>query len=54
VDNRLGYYFVKDDAQFEAQRTVFDFFLDTAERSGRLINVHAKGAESAVLESLNR
>ena len=50
----LDFHFVKDKARFEAQRTVFDLFLDAAERSGKLINVHTKGAESAVLESLRR
>ena len=50
----LDYHFVKDKARFEAQRTIFEFFLDAAERTGRLINVHTKGAESAVLESLRR
>jgi len=48
----LDFHFVKDQALFEDQRTVFDFFLDAAERTGRPINVHAKGAEAAVLESL--
>ena len=50
----LDYHFVKDESRFEAQRTVFEFFLDAAERSGKLINVHTKGAESDVLESLRR
>ena len=50
----LDYHFVKDESRFEAQRTVFEYFLDAAERSGKLINVHTKGAETAVLESLRK
>ena len=50
----LDYHFVKDESRFEAQRIVFEFFLDAAERSGKLINVHTKGAESAVLDSLRK
>lgn len=50
----LDFHFVRDEKRFADQRTVFEFFLDAAEESGRLINVHTKGAESAVLESLRR
>ena len=50
----LDYHFVKNESRFEAQRIVFEFFLDAAERSGKLINVHTKGAESAVLDSLRK
>ena len=48
----LDFHFIKDKALFDGQRTVFEFFLDAAERYGRLINVHTKGAEAAVLECL--
>jgi TatD DNase family protein len=48
----LDFHFVRDESFFAAQRTVFEFFLDAAEQNGRLINVHTKGAESAVLETL--
>ena len=50
----LDFHFVRDESLFDGQRTVFEFFLDAAERNGRLINVHTKGAESAVLEALKR
>jgi len=50
----LDYHFVRDEARFAAQRTIFEFFLNAAARTGKLINVHTKGAESAVLESLQR
>jgi TatD DNase family protein len=50
----LDYHFVRDQKRQTDQRKVFEFFLDEAERSGRLINVHTKGAEAAVLEVLKR
>ncbi len=50
----LDYHFVREESRFEGQRTVFDFFLSAAEQRGRLINVHTKGAEAAVLDALKR
>jgi len=44
--------FVEDASLYPLQQKVFDFFLDAAERSGRLVNLHTTGAEAEVLESL--
>ena len=48
----LDHFFMKDGADYPLQREVFDYFLDAAEERGRIINVHLKGAEEAVLEHL--
>jgi TatD DNase family protein len=50
----LDFHFVRDKTLFDAQRSVFEFFLDAAERTGRLINVHTKGAEAVVIDALKR
>jgi TatD DNase family protein len=48
----LDRYFVTDPTAYPAQEKVFEYFLDAAEGSGRLINVHTTGAESRVLQML--
>lgn len=48
----LDHHFVEDEGQYGAQRTVFEYFLDAAEGSGRLVNLHTTGAEADVLECL--
>ena len=48
----LDYHFVRDESRQADQRAVFAMFLDAAEAKGRLINVHTKGAEKAVLDAL--
>jgi len=48
----LDHFFMKDEADYPLQREVFDHFLDAAERWGRVINVHVKGAEAEVLDHL--
>jgi len=48
----LDRYFVTDPTAYPAQEKVFEYFLDAAERSGHLINVHTKGAESRVVQML--
>lgn len=50
----LDHFFVKDSAEFPAQEVVFDYFLDAAETSGKIINVHTTGAEREVLEHLRK
>lgn len=45
----LDFHFVKDEDQYPAQRTVFEYFLAGAESKGRILNIHTKGAEAAVL-----
>ncbi|NIP57762.1 MAG: TatD family hydrolase, partial [Gemmatimonadetes bacterium] len=48
----LDHHFVEDEGQYGTQRAVFEFFLDAAEGSGRLVNLHTTGAEVDVLECL--
>lgn len=50
----LCHRFVEDEAEYPAQRTVFNYFLDAAERTGKLINLHTSGAEEEILENLKR
>lgn len=49
----LCHRFVDDETQYPAQRTVFNYFLDAAEQSGKLINLHTSGAEAEILTSLS-
>ncbi|MBT8335816.1 MAG: TatD family hydrolase [Gemmatimonadetes bacterium] len=48
----LDHHFVTDEEQHPGQRVVFDYFLDAAEVSGRLINVYTTVADSEVLGAL--
>lgn len=48
----LCHRFVEDETEYPAQLTVFNYFLDEAERTGKLINLHTSGAEAEILESL--
>ncbi len=50
----LDYYFVKDASEYPDQRRVLEFFLAAAREQGKIINLHTKGAEEAVLELLDR
>jgi TatD DNase family protein len=50
----LDYYFVKDASEYPDQRRVFEFFLSAAREQGKIVNLHTKGAEEAVLELLDR
>jgi TatD DNase family protein len=50
----LDYHFVDDASQYPAQRKVFEFFLAAAKERGKIVNLHTKGAESDVLDFLNR
>ncbi len=50
----LDYYFVKDATEYPEQRRVFEFFLAAAGEQGKIVNLHTKGAEEAVLELLDR
>lgn len=43
---------VEDEEQYPDQETVFHYFLDAAEQSGKLINLHTSGAEALILEHL--
>lgn len=48
----LCHRFVDDETQYPAQRIVFNYLLDAAERTGKLINLHTSGAEAEVLDCL--
>ena len=48
----LDHFFMKDEAEYPLQREVFAYFVSAAEQRGRIMNVHLKGAEAAVLEHL--
>lgn len=46
--------FVEEPSAYPAQEEVFEWFLDTAEARGRLVNLHTSGAEDRVLAALRR
>lgn len=48
----LCHRFVENESEYSAQRTVFNYFLDEAERTGKLINLHTSGAETEILACL--
>jgi len=50
----LDHYFVKDASEYPDQRRVFEFFLAAAREQEKIVNLHTKGAEEAVLELLDR
>jgi TatD DNase family protein len=48
----LDYYFIKDQSAYPRQREVFEYFLISAQDQHKIICLHTKGAEEAVLEML--
>ena len=50
----LDFYFMTDKSLYPQQFAVFDFFLETAVSQQKIVNIHAKGAETAVLERLEQ
>lgn len=48
----LDHRFVKDQNKYLAQDLIFNYQLHSAERFGKIINLHTSGAEKLVLESL--
>ena len=46
--------FAEDDAQWHAQTTVFQYFLDKASQQDKVVIVHSKGSEQAVLNILEK
>lgn len=48
----LDHRFVEDKNEYPAQQTVFNYFLDAAERTCKLINLHTSGAEVEILRCL--
>ncbi|MCY6372004.1 TatD family hydrolase [Clostridium ganghwense] len=49
----LDFYWVKDKAQFGAQRKVLSFFLQKAKEQNKVVNLHTKGAEQEILDLLD-
>ena len=45
---------MKDKSLYPKQFAVFDYFLETAVRQQKIVNIHAKGAETAVLDRLEQ
>jgi len=50
----LDFRNVKDAGLYDSQERVFEFFLDAAKRQDKIVNVHTAGAESEVVELLER
>jgi TatD DNase family protein len=50
----LDFHWVEDPATYPAQREVFECFLAAAQAQGKIVNLHTKGAEHAVLTLLRR
>ncbi|HHE41570.1 MAG TPA: TatD family deoxyribonuclease [Dehalococcoidia bacterium] len=50
----LDFRNVRDPSLYDSQERVFEFFLDAAKRWDKIVNVHTSGAESEVVELLER
>ncbi len=50
----LDYHFIKDSSQFPAQLGIFEFFLQEARETNKIVNIHTKGAEEKALELLRK
>jgi TatD DNase family protein len=48
----LDFHFVEDRSAYPMQKRVFEHFLTAAQEQGKIVCLHTKGAESAVLEML--
>lgn len=49
----LDYHFVQDRMMYPLQRQVLQYFLSAAQDQGKIICLHTKGAEEAVLEMID-
>jgi TatD DNase family protein len=49
----LDFHFVEDERTYGPQREVFEYFLDAASRTGKLLNIHTKGAEHEIARLLH-
>jgi len=50
----LDFYYVKDRSLYEPQKAVFEYECEWAGRLGKIMNLHTKGAEKEVIETLDR
>jgi TatD DNase family protein len=48
----LDHHFVEDSSEYPTQRKIFEYFLVSAQNQQKIICLHTKGAEEAVLEML--
>jgi TatD DNase family protein len=48
----LDYHFIEDQSTYPMQRKIFEYFLISAQEQHKIICLHTKGAEEAVLEML--
>lgn len=49
----LDFHFVRDEEAYGPQREVFDYFLDAAKATGKVLNLHTKGAEAEIARLLH-
>ena len=49
----LDFHFIQDRSQYPPQKKVFEYFLAAAQDQGKIVCLHSKGAEDAVLEMLD-
>jgi TatD DNase family protein len=49
----LDFHFVRDEEAYGPQREVFGYFLEAAKRTGKVLNIHTKGAEAEVARLLH-
>jgi TatD DNase family protein len=49
----LDFHFIQDRSEYPFQKKVFNYFLAAAQDQGKIICLHTKGAEEAVLEILD-
>lgn len=50
----LDFHWVKDPADYPAQKKVLEYFLAAAREQNKLVNLHTKGAEKEILRLLER
>src|SRR5262245_4048084 len=50
----LDFHWVKDSSQYPAQVKVLEYFLAAAREQKKMVNLHTKGAEKAILDLLER
>ena len=50
----LDHHFVDDSSNYNIQKQVLEFFLESARDQDKVVNLHTKGAEREILEYLKR
>jgi TatD DNase family protein len=48
----LDHHFIQDQSEYPLQKRIFQYFLAAAQDQGKIVCLHTKGAEEAVLENL--